>query len=76
VDEVADLELFSYDQNKNFIVRKTHKKRKLTMDSEAVIITEKVIIDTKKGKERQIYSMGLVVSHASYEQVMMEEREL
>jgi hypothetical protein len=46
------------------------------LDSEVVNTTEEVIIDVKKARESQLYSVGLAISHASYDKSVMEEREL
>jgi hypothetical protein len=76
VDEVVDLELFSYDKKHKSIVKRTHRKRKVTLDNGVVSTTEEVIIDTKKAKESQLYSTGLAISHASYDKAVIEEKEL
>jgi hypothetical protein len=76
VEDVVDLESFSYDKKKKSIVKRTHRKRKVTLDSGVLSTTEEVIIDTKKDKMSQLYSIGLAISHASYDKAIMEEREL
>jgi hypothetical protein len=47
VEEVADLESFSYDKKQKYI-KITHRKRKVSLDSSVLRTTDKVIIDTKK----------------------------
>jgi regulator of replication initiation timing len=72
---VADLESFSYDKKQKSIKR-THRKRKVSLDSSVLRTTEKVIIDTKKYNMNQLYLEGLYISHAYYDKAIMEEREI
>jgi hypothetical protein len=77
VEEVVDLELFTYDKKHKYIVKRTHRKRKVTLDKwGGEHMTEEVIIDTKKAKASQLYSTGLAISHASYDKALVEEKEL
>jgi hypothetical protein len=76
VEEVVDLESFSYDKKKKSIVKRTHRKRKTTLDNGVLCTSEEVIIDTKKAKMSQLYSTGMAISHASFDKEIMEEREL
>jgi len=59
-----------------FYSKRTHNKRNLTVENEAVSTTKEVIIDTKKAKESQLYSADLAIYHASYDKAVMEERDL
>jgi len=74
MDKVANLEIFSYDKKHNSIVRITHRKIKVTLDSGVVTTTEEVIIDTNKDKESQLYYEGLAISHASYDKEVIKDK--
>jgi hypothetical protein len=76
VEEVANLESFAYDRKRRSIVKRTQRKRKITLDNSVLCTFEEVIINTKKEKMSQLFSVGLVISHASLDKVVAKEREL
>jgi hypothetical protein len=51
------------------IVKRTQRKRKITLDKSVLCTYEEVIIDTKKEKMSELFSIGLAISHASLEKV-------
>jgi len=42
-------------------------KMKITLDKSVLCTSEEVIIDTKKAKMSELFSIGLAISHASLE---------
>jgi hypothetical protein len=48
VDDVTNLELFSFDHQKKKAIMKMHKKRKIVLDHEIMFTIENVIMDTRK----------------------------
>jgi hypothetical protein len=53
---VAELENFSYDKKYNSIVKRTHKKREITLGIDVLCTIEEVLIDAKKDKMIQLCS--------------------
>ena len=47
VDEVVDIQEISYDKKRKAMMRRTIKKRKLTLDNTLLITTEETLFDTE-----------------------------
>jgi hypothetical protein len=58
--------------NKKSIVKRTHIKRKKTLDNGVLCTSKEVIIDTKKYNMIQLYSVGLTISHNSFDKEITE----
>jgi hypothetical protein len=50
VDEVVDLESLAYDRKRKPIVRRTQRKRNLTVDSGILCTSKEVILDAKMAR--------------------------
>jgi hypothetical protein len=46
------------------------------LDSSVLCTSEEVILDTKKSRMSELFSTGITISHASFDKVVAEEREL
>jgi hypothetical protein len=46
VDEVADIQVIPYDRKIKSIMKKTTKKRRITLDSSILIMTEENLLNT------------------------------
>jgi hypothetical protein len=63
VEEVAKLESFAYDQKMRSIVKRTQRKRKITLENNVLCTSEEVIIDTKKENMIELFLAGLTILH-------------
>jgi hypothetical protein len=45
VDEVVDVQAIAYDRKRQVVVRRTNKKRRLTLDSVVMITIEETLLD-------------------------------
>jgi hypothetical protein len=59
VDEVFDIQEIAYDQKRKVIVKRTTKKRRLTLDSLILIATEEKLISTKHAKMYELIVVGM-----------------
>jgi hypothetical protein len=46
VDEVFDVQAIGYDRKRQLVLKRTRKKRRITLDSVVMITTEETMLDT------------------------------
>jgi hypothetical protein len=65
VDEVIDIKEISYDQKMKSVVKRTTKKRRLTLDSSTLITTEEKLINTENAKTSKLIDAGMEITDAT-----------
>jgi hypothetical protein len=54
VDEVVDVQEITYDRKRQVIVRRTGKKRRLTLDNVVMITMEETLLDARQSKVSEL----------------------
>jgi hypothetical protein len=65
VDEVADIQAISYDQKRKSIMKRTTKKRRLTLDHSILITTKEKLISTEHAKTSELIDTGMEITDAT-----------
>jgi hypothetical protein len=65
LDEIVDLELFSFEKKRKKVIRQKHKIRKINLDSEVILTTETMVMDIRKMILSSSTSIGLVIFQAN-----------
>jgi hypothetical protein len=76
VDEVTDIQEISYDRKIKVVMRRTVKKRKLTLDSTLLITTEETLFDTENAKMTELIRAGMAITDATLDREKRDEREV
>jgi hypothetical protein len=76
VDEVVDIQAISYDRKRKSIMKRTTKKRRLTLDSSILITTEEKLISTEHAKMSELISAGMAITDATLDRERKDEEEL
>jgi hypothetical protein len=75
-DEVDNIQGISYNQKRKAIMKRTTKKRRLTLDSLILITTEEKFINTENGKIFKLINAGMAIIDASLDRSRKDEEEL
>jgi hypothetical protein len=76
VDEVVDIQAISYDWKRKSIVKRTTKKRRLTMDHSILITIEEKMINTEHAKTFELISAGMEITYATLDREKRDEEDL
>jgi hypothetical protein len=76
VDEVIDIQDISYDRKRKYIMKRTTKKRTLTLDNSILITTEEKLISTKHAKTSDLIDVGMEITDATLDRARKDEVEL
>jgi hypothetical protein len=76
VDEVTDIEAIAYEQNRKAIMKRTTKKKRLTLDSSILITTEEKLINTEHAKMSKLIGAGMEIIDAILDIERKYEEEL
>jgi hypothetical protein len=76
VDEVTDIQAIAYDRKRKAIVKRTTKKRRLTLDSSILITTKEKLISTEHAKMSEIIGAGMEITNATLDRERKDEEEL
>ena len=57
-------------------MRRTTKKRRLTLDSSILIIMEETLLNTKHTKTYELIDIGMVITDATLDRAKRDEKEL
>jgi len=76
VDEIVDIHAISYDRKRKFLMRRTIKKRNITLDSTLFITTEETLFDTERPKMTELIGAGMAITDATLDREKRDEREL
>jgi hypothetical protein len=75
MDEVSDIHTISYDRKRKAIIQRTTKKRRITLDLSILITTEEDLINTQNAKTSKIISIGRVISDATLDKEIRNEKD-
>jgi hypothetical protein len=67
IDEVTDIQAIAYDQKRKFIMKKTTKKRRLTLDSLILIAIEEKFLSTKHANMSELIGAGMAIIDATFD---------
>jgi hypothetical protein len=62
VDEIVDIQEIAYDRKRKAVMRRTTKKRRLTLDSTLLITTEETLFDTENAKMIELIRVGMDIT--------------
>jgi hypothetical protein len=65
VDEVIDIHAISYDRKRKHIMKRTTKKRRLTLDISILITTEEKLLSTEHAKTYDLIDVGMSINDAT-----------
>jgi hypothetical protein len=65
MDEVIDIQAISYDLKNKSILKRTTKKRRLTLYSSILITTEEKLISTEHAKMSELINTGIEITDAT-----------
>jgi hypothetical protein len=75
VDEVVDIQAISYDRKRKFIVKRTTKKRRLTLDRSILITTEEKLISTEHANTSELIGALMAIKDATLNREKSDEEE-
>jgi hypothetical protein len=73
VDEFADIHVISYDWKRKYIMQRTTKKRRITLDHSILITTEENLINTKHAKTSELINVGMEITDATLDKEKRDE---
>jgi hypothetical protein len=76
VDEVVDIQSIAYDRKRKDIMKRTTKKRRLTLDISILITTEEKLISTEHAKMSELIIVGMAITYATLDRERKYEEEL
>lgn len=76
VDEVADIQAIAYDRKRKAIMKRTTKKRRLTLDSSILITKEEKLLNTEHAKTSELIDAGMAITDAKLDRARRDEKEL
>jgi hypothetical protein len=76
VDEVIDIQAIAYDRKMNDIMKRTTKKRRLTLDNSILITIEEKLISTEHAKTSELIAVGMAITVATLDRARKDEEEL
>jgi hypothetical protein len=65
VDEVVDVQAISYDRKRQLVVKRTRKKRRITLDSALMITTEETLLDAGQSRVSELLGASMAISSAT-----------
>jgi hypothetical protein len=75
VDEIADMQAISYDRKRKSMMKRTVKKRKLTLDNTLFITMEETLFDTEHAKMTELIGAGMAITDATLDREKKDEEE-
>jgi hypothetical protein len=76
VDEITDIQVITYDRKRKAIIKRTTKKRRLTLDSSILITTEEKLLSTEHAKTSELIDVGMAITDATLGRARRDEKEL
>jgi hypothetical protein len=76
LDEVTDIQAIAYDRKRKSIMKRTTKKRRLTLDSFILITTEEKLISTEHAKTFELIGAGMEITYATLDRERKYEEYL
>jgi hypothetical protein len=76
MDEVIDIQSITYDRKMKAIMKRTTKKRRLTLDNSILITIEQKLISTEHAKTSKLIGARMAITDATLDRVRKDEEEL
>jgi hypothetical protein len=76
MDEVPDIQAITYDRKSKSIMKRTTKKRRLTLDNSILITTEGKLISTEHAKTSELIDAGMEITDATLDRARKDEYEM
>jgi hypothetical protein len=76
MDEVADIHAISYDRERKAIVKRTTKKRRITLDRSILITTEEHLINIEHDKRSELIDANMEITYATLDRAKRDEEEM
>jgi hypothetical protein len=76
VDEIVDIQVIAYEWKRKAMMRRTIKKRKLTLNSTLFITTKDTLFDTESAKMTELIRAGMDINDAALDRKKKDEREV
>jgi hypothetical protein len=73
VDEVADIIAISYDWKRKAIMKRTTKKRRITLDHSILITIEEKLMNTEHAKTSKLIDAGMAITDATLDREKRDE---
>jgi hypothetical protein len=75
VDEITEVRAIAYDRKRKVVMKRTVKKRKLTLDRTLFIATEETLFDTNNAKMTELIGVGMAITDATLDRENKDEEE-
>jgi hypothetical protein len=76
MDEVSYIHAISYDRKRKAIVKRTTKKRRITLDHSILITTKENLMNTEHAKTSELIGAGMEITDATLDRVKRDEEEM
>jgi hypothetical protein len=76
MDEVVDIEAISYNYKRKSIMKRTTKKRRITLDHSILITIEEKLINTDFNKTSELIDIGMAITDSTLDREKRDEEEL
>jgi hypothetical protein len=76
VDEVTNIQAITYDRKRKSIMKRTTKKRRLTLDNSILITTEEKFLNKDHTKTFELIGVGMAITDATLDRARRYEKEM
>jgi hypothetical protein len=76
MDEFVDIHAIVYERKRKYIMQRTTKKRRITLDRSILITTEENLINTEHAKMSEFIDVGMEITDATLDREKRDEEEL
>jgi hypothetical protein len=76
MDEFIDIHAISYDWKRKSIVKRTTKRRRITLDSSILITTEETLMNTEHAKTSKLISIVMEIIDSTLDKEKRDEEDL
>jgi DNA repair ATPase RecN len=76
VDEVNDIQEIAYDKKRKYMMRRTTKKRNLTLDRTLLNTIEETLLNIENSKTTELIVVEMAITDATLDRAKRDENEL
>jgi hypothetical protein len=76
VDKVVDIQEISHDRKRKVVMKRTTKKRRLTLEITLLITTNEILLNTQIAKTTELIKARMAITYATLEREKRDEKEL
>jgi hypothetical protein len=76
VDEVIEIQAITYNRKRIDIMKKTTKKRRITLDSSILITKMEKLISTEHAKTSELINTGMKITDATLDRARKDEHDM